>query len=93
MLSPDPAQVKNKDWYRALSGRAAAVYDHHGIIWRSAKVLFDHGAIDTPGGVRGLIERVYAPPGSTTCLSHYVPSLIARKVREARHVRTHEPTS
>jgi CRISPR-associated endonuclease/helicase Cas3 len=61
VLSPDPAEVRDRDWYRTLSGRAAAVYDHHGIIWRSAKVLFDRGAIETPGGVRGLIERVYGP--------------------------------
>ncbi|HEX5957169.1 MAG TPA: CRISPR-associated helicase Cas3' [Hyphomicrobiaceae bacterium] len=61
VLSPDPARVTDKDWYRTLSARAAAVYNHHGIIWRSAKVLFERGAIETPGGVRELIERVYGP--------------------------------
>lgn len=61
VLSPDPAQVADKDWYRTLSRRAAAVYGHHGIVWRSAKVLFERGAIETPGGVRELIERVYGP--------------------------------
>ena len=60
VLSPDPADVKDKDWYRILSRRAAAVYDHHGIVWRSAKVLFKTGAIETPRGVRGLVEQVYA---------------------------------
>jgi CRISPR-associated endonuclease/helicase Cas3 len=61
VLAPDPVQVKGKDWYRTLSGRAAAVYDHHGIVWRSAKALFDVGYIETPDGVRALIEQVYAP--------------------------------
>jgi CRISPR-associated endonuclease/helicase Cas3 len=59
VLSPDPAQVKDRDWYRTLSGRAAAVYNHHGIVWRSAKALFESSAIKTPGGIRGLVEQVY----------------------------------
>ena len=61
VLSPDPAEVKDRDWYRTLSARAAAVYGHHGIVWRSAKVLFERGCIETPGGVRGLVEQVYGP--------------------------------
>jgi CRISPR-associated endonuclease/helicase Cas3 len=59
VLSPDPAIVQDKDWYRTLSGRGAAVYSHHGIVWRSAKALFELAAIETPGGIRRLIERVY----------------------------------
>jgi len=38
---------------------AAAVYGHHGIVWRSAKVLFEAGVIATPEGVRDLVEAVY----------------------------------
>lgn len=60
VLSPDPVEVTDKDWYRSISKRGAAVYDHHGIVWRSARTLFAAGHIDTPGGVRGLIEQVYA---------------------------------
>ena len=59
VLSPNPAEVLDRDWYRQISTRAAAVYDHHGLVWRSAKVLFEAGAIETPGGVRGLVEAVY----------------------------------
>jgi CRISPR-associated endonuclease/helicase Cas3 len=61
VYAPDPAVVTDRDWYRQISARAAAVYDHHGIVWRSARVLFCTGHISTPDGVRGLIERVYAP--------------------------------
>jgi CRISPR-associated endonuclease/helicase Cas3 len=64
VLSLDPADVLDRDWYRQVSKRGAAVYDHHGLVWRSAKVLFDAGldvgAIETPGGVRRLVEAVYA---------------------------------
>ncbi|MCL4768541.1 MAG: CRISPR-associated helicase Cas3' [Hyphomicrobiaceae bacterium] len=61
VLSPDPAQVQSADWYRQISRRGAAVYGHHGIVWRSAAALFRRGVLDTPGGVRGLIEDVYGP--------------------------------
>jgi CRISPR-associated endonuclease/helicase Cas3 len=61
VYAPDPATVTDRDWYRQISARTAAVYDHHGIVWRSAKVLFGTGQITTPEGVRGLIEQVYAP--------------------------------
>lgn len=59
VFAPDPDAVIDRDWYRTLSRRAAAVYDHHGIVWRSAKVLFGTGQIETPAGVRVLIESVY----------------------------------
>lgn len=60
VVSPDWANVVDRNWYRQVSPRAAAVYKHHGVVWRTAKVLADARAIDTPGGVRDLIEAVYA---------------------------------
>ena len=59
VFSPDPALVETRDWYREMSRRAAAIYHHHGLVWRSAKVLFDRGVIQTPSGVREAIESVY----------------------------------
>lgn len=59
VVSPDPGIVEAENWYRQLSKRAAAVYEHHGIVWRSARVLFEAGEIHTPQGVRELIESVY----------------------------------
>lgn len=59
IFSPDPEGEVGRDWYRDMSPRAAAVYGHHGAVWRSAKALFDRGAIETPNGVRELIEAVY----------------------------------
>lgn len=60
VLSPDPSDVRDKDWCRQISKRSAAVYDHHGVVWRSAKTLFETGHITTPEGVRALVEQVYA---------------------------------
>jgi CRISPR-associated endonuclease/helicase Cas3 len=61
VLSPDPGRVFTADWYRQLSRRGAAVYGHHGLVWRSAAALFRRGVLETPGGVRELIEEVYGP--------------------------------
>ena len=61
VLSPDPAQVQSADWYRQISRRGAAVYGHHGIVWRSAAAIFQRGVLNTPGGMRDLIEEVYGP--------------------------------
>jgi CRISPR-associated endonuclease/helicase Cas3 len=60
IVSPDPDEPAiGKDWYAALSRRAAGVYQDTGVVWRSAKALFDAGFIDTPGNVRELIARTY----------------------------------
>ena len=85
VLSPNPESVTDKDWYRSISSRAAAVYAHHGLVWRSARELFAAGAIDTPGGVRGLVERVY----SADCLDD-IPEPLQRASKEAEGKRTAE---
>ncbi len=60
VISPDPEEATiNEYWYAALSARAAGVYQDTGVVWRSAKALFNAGFIDTPGNIRELIARVY----------------------------------
>lgn len=78
VLSPDTNGEIDKGWYRTLSHRAAAVYDHHGIVWRSAKVLFETERIETPAGVRALIESVYASEELED-----IPEPLRRKSQEA----------
>ncbi len=60
VVSPDPDQVEDKDWLEPVLDKAAFVYQCAGVMWRSAKVLFDAGRIDTPASFRPLIECVYA---------------------------------
>ena len=70
LLSPDPFGEITRDWYRAMSREAAAVYPDHGYVWRTARALLDkdRGGIHTPDGVRRLLSAVYddedphAPP-------------------------------
>ena len=59
VVSPDPGQVEDANWLEPVLGKAAFVYQHAGVMWRSAKALFDTGRIDTPGSFRPLIKRVY----------------------------------
>jgi len=65
LFAPDWNAVTDSNWYAQVSRRAAAVYRHHGLVWRSAKALEQAGAILTPGkiaepdSVRALIESVY----------------------------------
>ena len=60
IVSPDPDQVEDQNWLEPVLSKAAFVYQHAGVMWRSAKALFNAECIDTPGSFRPLIERVYA---------------------------------
>ncbi|OWU68363.1 hypothetical protein ATO3_24425 [Marinibacterium profundimaris] len=67
VLSPDPSEVKTALWLREVLDRGAWTYpvDQQ---WRTARALFEAGAIDAPHGLRGLIEAVdgtAAPPVPT----------------------------
>lgn len=57
VLSPDPAQVEDADWSKEILGTGWFVYPVP-VQWRTAKVLFDAGVIETPGNLRHLIEAV-----------------------------------
>ena len=59
VVSPDPDQADDEKWLEPVLGKAAFVYQHAGVMWRSAKALFDSGQIDTPESFRPLITHVY----------------------------------
>jgi CRISPR-associated endonuclease/helicase Cas3 len=59
VVSPEPLANIQKTWATAAFPRGAYVYRNHAVLWKSAKVLFDAGAINTPDSLRDLIESVY----------------------------------
>jgi CRISPR-associated endonuclease/helicase Cas3 len=59
VLAPSTDGEPGKDWLTAVLPKTRYVYEDVGVLWRTAKVLGDVGAIDTPGGLRALIEAVY----------------------------------
>ncbi|WP_321505627.1 CRISPR-associated helicase Cas3' [Breoghania sp.] len=59
VVSPDPALVEDETWLEPVLGKAAFTYAHPGIMWRTAREIFDAGAIRTPESFRPMIEAVY----------------------------------
>lgn len=58
ILSPDPNDVRSKNWYRGVLGDAALIHRDLGVLWRTAHAFENHGAIH-PSNLRSLIEAVY----------------------------------
>ncbi len=58
VVSPDPDIVDGNGWLQEVLGRGAWVYrlDEQ---WMTARALFDAGEIDSPAGLRSLIETVH----------------------------------
>jgi CRISPR-associated endonuclease/helicase Cas3 len=59
VLSPVPSEEPPTDWLGGPFAGTAHVYENAGVLWRTVRVLTDVGRIETPGGLRSLIERVY----------------------------------
>lgn len=60
VLSPEPAADAGHDWLHSALPGTSYVYGNHALLWRTAAVLFEEGAIVSPGRVRPLVEAVYA---------------------------------
>jgi len=59
IVGPEPVADADETWFSDAFPKAAYVYKDHARLWLSARVLEDRGAIDSPAGLRGLIEAVY----------------------------------
>ena len=59
VVSPDPVDEPDRDWYARLFRRGAYVYRHHGRLWLTARMLKHAAAIRSPEGLRELVEAVY----------------------------------
>lgn len=57
VLSPDPEIVLDAEWLKPTLGRGAFVYPIADQ-WRTAKTIFEIGKIQSPAGLRDLIESV-----------------------------------
>ena len=60
VLSPDPDSVADASWLNAVLDRGAYVY-RHDHQWRTARAVFDIGAIRVPDDLRDLIDAVHGP--------------------------------
>ena len=85
VVSPNPDEVEDEDWLEPALGKAAFVYQHAGVMWRSAKALFDAGRIDTPDSFRRLIKRVYANEDVHPVLKEKQDQDEGQKIAESTH--------
>ena len=59
VVGPQPIDEAGGDWFSRSFPRAAYVYKDHARLWLTARTLQDAGAIESPGGLRTLVESVY----------------------------------
>ena len=59
VVTPEPKLEASAEWFSNAFPRAAYVYRDHSRLWLTARVLEDTGFIESPGGLRALIEAVY----------------------------------
>ncbi len=60
ILTPDPVDDPDEQWYTAMFPKAAPVYPHVGRLWLTARILKEKKEINMPFHLRDLIEGVYA---------------------------------
>jgi CRISPR-associated endonuclease/helicase Cas3 len=70
LLTPEPVDDPPAGWLGGELRRTGFVYPDHALLWRSARALLGTGAIETPSGIRPLVEAAYdrdapdaIPPG------------------------------
>jgi CRISPR-associated endonuclease/helicase Cas3 len=59
LLTPEPIDDPPATWLGAELRRTGFVYGDHALLWRSARVLLRKGCIETPDGIRALVETAY----------------------------------
>ena len=59
VVAPSSEISPDENWFSEVFPRAAYVYKNHGLLWLTAKTLEAAGVIESPDGLRHLIEAVY----------------------------------
>jgi len=59
ILSPPPVEAPGRDWFACVFPRAGRVYEKHGQLWLTARLLAARGRIVMPDDARMLIEGVF----------------------------------
>ena len=59
VVGPEPVDDADEGWFGRTFPRAAYVYRDHARLWLTARELEEAGVIDSPGGLRALVEAVY----------------------------------
>ena len=77
VLSPEPVEQPDANWYEALFPQGAWVYPNHGQLWLTARLLKERAGLDVPGDVREMTEIVFGEAGAA------IPDRLQEKTFEA----------
>ena len=86
VLTPRFTDEPGSNWLDSLLPKTKNVYEDVGVLWRSLKELHSTPSIETPGGVRRLVESVYA---SIECPD----SLQAQEAKAEGKAKAHSSTA
>ena len=78
VLAPEPVDDPSPAWLGAELRRTGFVYPDHALLWRSARTLLGCGCIETPDGIRDLVEAAYDRDAPTA-----IPAGLARAANRA----------
>ena len=59
VVAPEPVDDVDEAWFGRVFPRGKYVYPDHARLWLTARTLQDIGEIESPGGMRSLVEAVY----------------------------------
>jgi CRISPR-associated endonuclease/helicase Cas3 len=80
VVTPDPVADPTARWLPRSFARTARVYEDVTSLWLTARALSAVGMIDTPSGLRSLIEAVYGGPARSN-----LPKGIVMASQQAKH--------
>jgi CRISPR-associated endonuclease/helicase Cas3 len=78
LLTPEPIADPPANWPGLALLRTGYVYPDHALLWRSANILLETGVIETPNGIRRLVEYAYDDTAADA-----VPAGLAASARRA----------
>ena len=61
IVAPSAADDPPESWFESFLPRAAYVYRDHARLWITARTLEQFAVMESPGGLRTLLETVYGP--------------------------------
>ena len=83
VVAPPAADNPPENWFETFLRRAAYVYRDHARLWLTVRTLEQTEAIESPCGLRGLVEAVYGPEAEDSIPPGLFDSLLAFEGREA----------
>jgi len=83
VVAPPATDDPPEDWFESFLPRAAYVYRDHARLWLTVRVLEQTGTIESPHGLRALIEAVYGPEAEDSVPCRLFDRLLTFEGRES----------